>query len=64
MDRPIVLTLARFGFFYVLPLTAPQVISRPSGNIPPTTITSDDDLCTVTFGDYNVHVFSTYLFQN
>lgn len=45
----------QFGFFYVLPLTAPQVISRPSSNIPPTTISSNgNDPCVVTFGDYNV----------
>lgn len=45
----------QFGFFYVLPLTAPQIISRPRNKIPPTRISSNDhDPCTVTFGDYNV----------
>ncbi|TFK40574.1 Endonuclease/exonuclease/phosphatase [Crucibulum laeve] len=45
----------QFGFFYVLPLTAPQIISTPSPDIPATSLTSDiEDTCTITFGDYNV----------
>ncbi|KAJ3573209.1 hypothetical protein NP233_g2573 [Leucocoprinus birnbaumii] len=45
----------QFGFFYVVPLTAPQIISRPSNVIPSTTITNHgNDPCIVTFGDYNV----------
>lgn len=45
----------QYGYYYVLPLTAPQIISTPSANIPATTLTSSTrDLCTVTFGDYNV----------
>ncbi|TFK40575.1 Endonuclease/exonuclease/phosphatase [Crucibulum laeve] len=44
-----------FGFYYVLPLTAPVVTSIPSSDIPATTLTSDlNDVCTITFGDYNV----------
>ncbi|KAF9013487.1 hypothetical protein BDQ17DRAFT_1321316 [Cyathus striatus] len=30
----------QFGFYYVLPLTAPTIISTPSPNVPPTTLTS------------------------
>ncbi|KAF9554721.1 DNase I-like protein [Agrocybe pediades] len=45
----------QFGFFYVLPLTAPQIISRPSPDIPAASFASKpNDFCTVTFGDYNV----------
>ncbi|KXN88229.1 hypothetical protein AN958_07688, partial [Leucoagaricus sp. SymC.cos] len=45
----------QFGFFYVLPLSAPQIISRPSNDVPPTTISSSDhDPCIITVGDYNV----------
>ena len=50
--------LSRFGFYYVLPLTAPTVISVPDPVIPPSTIVSDvsdvSDACAITFGDYNV----------
>ncbi|KAF9454726.1 DNase I-like protein [Macrolepiota fuliginosa MF-IS2] len=47
--------LYQFGFFYVLPLTAPQIILTPSSLIPPTTITSNpNDTSTVTIADYNV----------
>ncbi|KAI0689077.1 DNase I-like protein [Cytidiella melzeri] len=44
----------QFGFYYILPLTAPTVLSTPSATVPPTTLTSSSDCCTVTIGDYNV----------
>ncbi|KAJ7459796.1 DNase I-like protein [Mycena latifolia] len=45
----------QFGFYYVLPLTAPTVISNPSFVIPPTTlVSSPHDRCAITVGDYNV----------
>ncbi|CAA7261339.1 unnamed protein product [Cyclocybe aegerita] len=45
----------QFGFFYVIPLTAPQIISRPDPTISPTSIKSSPrDKCSLTFGDYNV----------
>lgn len=44
----------QFGFFYILPLTAPTVLSTPSATIPATTLTSVSDGCTITIGDYNV----------
>jgi predicted extracellular nuclease len=43
-----------FGFYSVLPLTAPQIISTPNATAPPTTLTSVDDGCTLVFGSYNV----------
>lgn len=45
--------MRRYGFYYVLPLTAPTVISTPDTTIPVTTVTASDS-CTITFGDYNV----------
>lgn len=46
------------GFYHVLPLEAPEVLSRPDPTVPPTTLTNEhgslDDACTITFGDYNV----------
>lgn len=44
----------RFGFFYILPTTAPVLVSSPSFTVPPTTITASNDPCVVTVGDYNV----------
>ncbi|KAF7346222.1 DNase I-like protein [Mycena sanguinolenta] len=43
----------QFGFYYVLPLTAPAVISSPDFTVVPTTLSSMDD-CAITVGDYNV----------
>ncbi|TFK28001.1 endonuclease/exonuclease/phosphatase [Coprinopsis marcescibilis] len=51
----------QFGFYYVLPLTAPTVISRPSSAVNPTRLVSNRspaDACTITFGDYNVENLS------
>ncbi|KAF9013486.1 Endonuclease/exonuclease/phosphatase [Cyathus striatus] len=45
----------QYGYYYVLPLTAPSVVSVPSEKVAPTTLTSKlSDLCTISFGDYNV----------
>ncbi|KAJ6559253.1 Endonuclease/exonuclease/phosphatase [Mycena vulgaris] len=45
----------QFGYYYILPLTAPTVISNPSFVVAPTTLVSSaDDLCAITVGDYNV----------
>ncbi|KAF4577133.1 hypothetical protein EYR36_005120 [Pleurotus pulmonarius] len=45
----------QFGFFYVLPLSAPSIITTPTPEVPVTTIlSSDTDECTLTVGDYNV----------
>ncbi|KAI0763618.1 DNase I-like protein [Trametes elegans] len=44
----------QFGFYYILPLTAPTVLSTPDPNIPGSTIKPSSDACTLTIGDYNV----------
>ncbi|KAL4251813.1 Endonuclease/exonuclease/phosphatase domain-containing protein [Abortiporus biennis] len=44
----------QFGFYYVLPLTAPVVVSTPDPTVPPTTLKSDSNACVLTIGDYNV----------
>ncbi|KAG6828170.1 hypothetical protein H0H92_008938 [Tricholoma furcatifolium] len=45
----------QYGYFYVLPITAPTVIGKPHGTAQPTAIQSHPkEDCTVTFGDYNV----------
>ena len=44
----------RYGFYYVLPLTAPTVLSTPDSTVPPTKLTSSTSKCVVTLGDYNV----------
>jgi hypothetical protein len=46
--------LFRFGFYQVLPLTAPEIISRPEEDQAPSTIFPDDSICTIIVGDYNV----------
>ncbi|KAI0352619.1 DNase I-like protein [Trametes cingulata] len=44
----------QFGFYYILPLTAPTVVSTPDPNIPASKIKPSKDSCTLTIGDYNV----------
>ncbi|KAM5533600.1 hypothetical protein V8D89_012713 [Ganoderma adspersum] len=44
----------QFGFYYLVPLTAPTVVSTPSSVIPPATIVPSKDECTITLGDYNI----------
>nr|VWP01052.1 Small G-protein Ras2 [Ganoderma boninense] len=44
----------QFGFYYLVPFTAPKVVSTPSSVIPPATIVPSDDECTITLGDYNI----------
>ncbi|KAG6866287.1 hypothetical protein C0991_006383 [Blastosporella zonata] len=45
----------QFGFFYVLPTTAPTVIANASGYAEPTKIKSNPKKdCKITFGDYNI----------
>ncbi|KAI0632003.1 DNase I-like protein [Trametes polyzona] len=44
----------QFGFYYILPLTAPTVVSTPDPNIPPASIKPSRDACKLTIGDYNV----------
>ncbi|KAF8216021.1 DNase I-like protein [Mycena galopus ATCC 62051] len=45
----------QFGFYYILPTTAPTIVSSPSFVIDPTTIVSTPaDPCGITVGSYNV----------
>ncbi|KAJ7644169.1 DNase I-like protein [Roridomyces roridus] len=45
----------QFGFYYILPLTAPAIVSSPSFDIAPTSLVSaPGDLCNITVGSYNV----------
>ncbi|KAI0821994.1 DNase I-like protein [Trametes gibbosa] len=45
----------QFGFYYVLPLTAPTVVSTPDPNIPPSSIKPPkSSACILIIGDYNV----------
>ncbi|THV05257.1 DNase I-like protein [Dendrothele bispora CBS 962.96] len=44
----------QFGFYYILPLTAPTVLTSPDSTVPPSIIVASDDHCELTFGDYNV----------
>ncbi|KAL5524665.1 hypothetical protein ACEPAF_9810 [Sanghuangporus sanghuang] len=47
----------QFGFYYVIPTSAPTILSSPSFDIAPTTIeSSDTDACVLTVGDYNMKV--------
>ena len=51
-----------FGFYYILPLTAPKVVSTPSTDIPAATIKPSTDQCTLTIGDYNVRTRVPFLY--
>jgi hypothetical protein len=44
----------RFGFYYVLPFTAPKIISSPDFSVPPSTIKPSEKKHVITIGDYNV----------
>ncbi|OJT13614.1 hypothetical protein TRAPUB_9803 [Trametes pubescens] len=44
----------QFGFYYILPLTAPTVLTTPDPTIPPSTIKPRAQVCTLVIGDYNV----------
>ncbi|KAA1469821.1 DNase I-like protein [Dentipellis sp. KUC8613] len=46
--------LFQFGFYYILPTTAPTIVSQPNFDVPPTTLTSEDNECVLTLGDYNI----------
>ncbi|EIW81349.1 DNase I-like protein [Coniophora puteana RWD-64-598 SS2] len=44
----------QYGYFTILPTTAPKVLSSPDSTVPASNITSSSDQCTITLGDYNV----------
>jgi len=55
----------RFSLYYILPLTAPTLVSSPDFTVPSAKITPVDDACTLTFGDYNVRTLSaTFLYSD
>ena len=47
----------RFGFYYILPTTAPTIVATPDPTVPATSLTSIQDDCVITIGDYNVSIF-------
>lgn len=46
---------SRFGFYYILPTTAPVVLTTPDPTVPVTTLKPVKDACELTIGDYNVY---------
>ncbi|THH31712.1 hypothetical protein EUX98_g2486 [Antrodiella citrinella] len=44
----------QFGYYHILPLTAPNVLSAPQAEAAPATILAGLDPCQITIGDYNV----------
>ncbi|KAK7690827.1 hypothetical protein QCA50_005928 [Cerrena zonata] len=48
----------QFGYYQILPLTAPTVLSEPVPDIPPVSFYSSDKSCELTIGDYNVENMS------
>lgn len=44
----------QFGFYYVLPFTAPKIVSSPDFSVPPSTVKPSDKNHVITIGDYNV----------
>ncbi|TFY75479.1 hypothetical protein EWM64_g8535 [Hericium alpestre] len=46
--------LFQFGFYYIIPTTAPTVLSNPDFSVPPTNLTTSTDECVLTLGDYNI----------
>ncbi|KAJ3485535.1 hypothetical protein NLI96_g4901 [Meripilus lineatus] len=44
----------QFGFYYILPTTAPTIVATPDPTVPATSLTSIQDDCVITIGDYNV----------
>ncbi|GBE87792.1 hypothetical protein SCP_1200160 [Sparassis crispa] len=44
----------QYGYYYILPLTAPKIISVPEIEVPTSSLTSTKNPCEITIGDYNV----------
>lgn len=45
---------SKFGFYSILPLTAPAIVSTPTDEPKPASIITSGDPCELTIGDYNV----------
>ncbi|GJE96590.1 DNase I-like protein [Phanerochaete sordida] len=48
----------QFGFYSILPLTAPEIVSAPETEPRPASLHLNDDPCELTIGDYNVENMS------
>ncbi|KAI0360124.1 DNase I-like protein [Trametes cingulata] len=48
----------QYGSYYVLPLTAPEIIDIPQENVRPSTLNSSAHACQLRIGDYNVENMS------
>ncbi|KAI0076209.1 endonuclease/exonuclease/phosphatase [Panus rudis PR-1116 ss-1] len=48
----------QFGYYHILPLTAPEVISEPNSEVQSSSISPSDEPCELTIGDYNVENMS------
>ncbi|KAH9919877.1 endonuclease/exonuclease/phosphatase [Amylocystis lapponica] len=48
----------QYGYFYVLPLTAPRVISVPNSEVLPSSLVASAHPCELNIGDYNVENMS------
>ncbi|KAM5538530.1 hypothetical protein V8D89_007863 [Ganoderma adspersum] len=44
----------QFGAYYILPLTAPEVVEYPDFNVPPSALNTTIHPCQIRIGDYNV----------
>ncbi|KAI0661501.1 endonuclease/exonuclease/phosphatase [Cubamyces menziesii] len=44
----------QYGNYYILPLTAPDVLEAPPAEVPPSTLNSSIHACQLRIGDYNV----------
>lgn len=44
----------QFGSYYVLPLTAPEIVEYPDFDVPPSTLNATVHPCQILIGDYNV----------
>ncbi|KAI0649283.1 endonuclease/exonuclease/phosphatase [Trametes meyenii] len=48
----------QFGNYYILPLTAPDIVDVPGVNVRPSTLSSSAHACQLRIGDYNVENMS------
>ncbi|RPD61111.1 DNase I-like protein [Lentinus tigrinus ALCF2SS1-7] len=48
----------QYGAYYILPLTAPEIIEYPDFGVPPSSLNSTSHACELRIGDYNVENMS------
>ena len=46
----------QFGYYHILPLTAPEVVEWPDFDVPPSTLSNTTHPCQIRIGDYNVRL--------